>query len=210
MPEEQFKRHVAYKLRIHDILIGKPVIDNERFSFLELGNRKIVRVNIIGNIVDKYDSEGEKKYTFITLDDGSEQIKIKSFGDDSQIIKNFVQGQTILVIGTLRSFNNEIYIAPEIVREFPIEYLLIRKLEIEKNRNSNISSNPMEKEKVRQVKDDILERIKLAESNGGIEVDEIILKITHISPDIINQEIKKMLEEGIIFEPRPGKLRYLG
>ena len=30
------------------------------------------------------------------------------------------------------------------------------------------------------------------------------------SPEIINQEIQKMLEEGIIFEPRPGKLRWLG
>jgi len=30
------------------------------------------------------------------------------------------------------------------------------------------------------------------------------------SPKIINQEIQKLLEEGIIFEPRPGKVRYLG
>jgi len=31
-----------------------------------------------------------------------------------------------------------------------------------------------------------------------------------ISPIIINQEIQKLLEEGIVFEPRPGKVRYLG
>ena len=43
MPEEQFKRHIAYKLRIKDITIGKPIIDGERFSFLELGNKRIVR-----------------------------------------------------------------------------------------------------------------------------------------------------------------------
>jgi hypothetical protein len=31
-----------------------------------------------------------------------------------------------------------------------------------------------------------------------------------ISPSIIHQEIKKLLEEGIIFEPQPGKIRWLG
>jgi len=36
------------------------------------------------------------------------------------------------------------------------------------------------------------------------------MKIRDTSPDILNQEIKKMLEEGIIFEPRPGRVRYLG
>jgi hypothetical protein len=34
MPDEQFKRHIAYKLRIGDILVGKPVFDAERFAFL--------------------------------------------------------------------------------------------------------------------------------------------------------------------------------
>ena len=81
MPEEQqFKRHIAFKFRIGDLLIGKPIMDGERFSFLELGDKKIMRVNVMGNIIDKYESEGEKKYSFLTLDDGSGQIKLKSFG----------------------------------------------------------------------------------------------------------------------------------
>ena len=83
MTEQQFKRNVAYKLKIGDILIGKPIMNQEKFQFLELGDKKIVRVNAIGNIVDKYQSEGEKKYIFLTLDDGSGQIHLKSFGDDA-------------------------------------------------------------------------------------------------------------------------------
>lgn len=71
MADEQFKRNIAFKFRIGDLLIGKPIIDGERFSFLELGDKKIVRVNLIGNIVEKYESEGEKKYSVLTLDDGS-------------------------------------------------------------------------------------------------------------------------------------------
>ena len=91
MPENQFKRHIAYKLRIGDILIGKPIVDEDRFSFLELGNKKIVRINVVGNIVDKYEREGEKKYSFLTLDDGSGQIRLKSFGDDTEKFKNIIR-----------------------------------------------------------------------------------------------------------------------
>ena len=40
MPEQQFKRNIAYKFRIGDILIGKPVFDEEKFTFLELGDKK--------------------------------------------------------------------------------------------------------------------------------------------------------------------------
>ena len=129
MADEQFKRNIAYKLRIGDILLGKPIMDGERFSFLELGGKKIVRVNVIGNIVDKYESEGERKYIFFTLDDGSGQIKLKCFGDDVDKFKNIIQGQTVLVIGVLRNFNNETYISPEIIKEQDTKYLLIRKLE---------------------------------------------------------------------------------
>ena len=210
MPEQtnQFKRNVAYKFRIGDLLIGKPVFDQERFSFLELGDKKIVRVNVIGNIVDKYESQGEKKYSFLTLDDGSGQIKLKSFGDDIEKLKQINQGQTVIVIGVLRNFNNETYISPEIIKEQDPKYLLVRKMEIEKTRNENTPQ--LEKQEIGAIKDKILDKIKNAESNGGIDTEKIIMDLRQTTPDIINQEIKKLLEEGIIFESRPGRLRWLG
>ena len=110
----QLKRNIAFKFRIGDLLMGKPVSNEERFAFLELGDRKIVRVNIIGNIVDKYESEGESRYLSLTLDDGSGQIKLKSFSDDVERFKEILQGLTVAVIGTLRIYNNEVYISPEI------------------------------------------------------------------------------------------------
>jgi len=209
MPEEQqFKRNIAYKYRIGDLLIGKPIFDQDRFSFLELGNKHIVRVNIVGNIVDRYDSEGEKKYTFFTLDDGSGQMKLRVFADNVEKFKGVTQGQTVVIIGVLRHFNNEVYVTPEIIKEQDPKYLLIRKLEIEKQRNE--TAPPAQREQIIAIKDKLLEKIKSAEEQGGIDVDKIIMELRETSPDIINQEIKKLLEEGIIFEPRPGKLRYLG
>ncbi len=205
--EQQFKRNIAFKLRIGDILMGKPVLDGERFSFLELGDKKIVRVNIMGNIVEKFDSEGEKRFSVLTLDDGSGQLKLRVFADDVEKFKNITQGQTVLVIGLLRHFNNEIYLNPEIMREQDPKYLLIRKLETEKNK---IQAEPIARDQIIAVKDKILGAIKSAEEEGGIEIDKIIMSLKDISPVIINQEIQKFLEEGIVFEPRPGKVRYLG
>ena len=123
---EQFKRNTAYKLRIGELLMGTPLINGDRFNFLELGNRKIVRINLVGNIVDKYESKGAgesegKRYMFFTLDDGSGQIKLKSFGDDSEKFNNIFQGQTVVVIGNLKHWNNETYVAPEIIKEVDVK-----------------------------------------------------------------------------------------
>ena len=212
MAEQQFKRNTAYKFRIGDILIGKPVTNSvaegERFTFLELGDKKIVRVNVIGNIVEKYESLGETKYVSFTIDDGSGQIRMKTFGDSTEKFKNFYQGQTVVVIGVLRHWNQELYISPEVVREMNPKYLLIRKLETEKEKA--VSQAPVGKEQIIAIKDRIFDMIKGAEEEGGIETEKLIMKLQEFSPAIINKEIQKLLEEGIIFEPRPGKIRYLG
>ncbi len=210
MPEEQqFKRHTAYKLRVGDILIGKPIMDGERFSFLEFGDKKIVRVNIMGNIVDRYEGGDEgRKYLFLTLDDGSGQIRLKVFSDGYEKFKNIFQGQTVVIIGVLRNWSNETYISPEIIREMDPKYLLLRKLETEKDKTLN--AGPVEKAQIVAIKDKILELIKNSEENGGIEIEEIIQKFHETPQAIINQEIQKLLEEGIAFEPRPGKIRWLG
>ena len=206
---DQYKRNTAYKLRIGDLILGKPVFDGDKFLFLELGNKKISRTNVVGNIIDKYDAEGEKKYTFFTLDDGSGQIKLKSFGEDSLKFSGIEQGETVVVIGVLRNWNNETYIQPEIIKGLEPKYLLVRKLEIEKERKEN--SKPIEtKEEAKAINDQILDAIKNSEDDGGIDTEKIILEFREVSPDIINSEVQKLLEEGIIFEPRPGRLRYLG
>ena len=225
MAEGQFKRNVALKQRIGDILMGKPVFDGEKFLYIELGAKHLTRVNIVGNIVDKYDSDGEKKYSFMTLDDGSGQIKLKVFGEeDVNKFKDITSGQTVTVIGVLRHWNNETYIQPEGISEKDPKYLLLRKLETEKERNELAQSSPQptttetasgEEQTTPAattgtVKDKILDAIQKSEDDGGIDTEQIIIKFQETSPEEIQTEVQKLLEEGIIFEPRPGRLRYLG
>lgn len=203
------KREIAYKLRIGEILRGKPAVSvqdgRERFNFLELGDRKIVRVNVLANVIDKFISEGEKKFATLTLDDASGQITTRVFGQDVELFQDITQGQTLMLIGVLRFFNNEIYILPEIVKIVDPRYLLIRKLEIEKA----MPKQEIKKEEILAVKDQIIERVKQEEKNEGVDTEKLVMEI-NANPELINQEIKKLLEEGIIYEPRPGKVRYLG
>jgi len=213
MAEQQLKRNTAYKLRIGDLSRGKEIIENEKLSCIELDGKRIVRINIIANVIEKYETdlapkEGvenpqSKKYLTLTIDDASGQIRLKSFGDDALKFLKINQGDTVLVIGTLRTFNNEVYIAPEIIKLYDPRYLLVRKLELEKNK----PQAPIDKSQIKDIKDKVLEMIKSSED--GIDADKLIMEIK-ASPEAINQEIHKLLEEGIIYAPRPGRFRYLG
>ena len=224
------KREVAYKLRIGDILMGTPIVEDaqvlekpeganetfsstapkERFRFLELGDKKIVRVNLVANIVDKYVSEGEKKYGTITIDDATGQLRVKVFGEDTEKFKDLTQGDTLILIGVLRSYNREIYLLPEIIKKTDPRYLLIRKLELEGKKSTTPTQNSQKIEEKKSLREEIIDIIKTNSDPTGTSTEEIILKITNSSPEIINAEIIRLLEDGIIYEPRPGKVRYLG
>ncbi len=231
--EEKFKRQIAFKIKIKEITLGTPFFDKERFSFLEIRNRKISRVNLIGNIVDRYESEGEKKYLFFTLDDGSGQMRLKIFGDDVQKFKEFSQGDTVLIIGKIRNWNNDFYVQPEIMKTKDPKHLLIRKLEFEKesptissdsykpreakplisSENSSKSEDKIldnNRDYIKTIRERLINKIKLSEDSEGIEKEKIILELTDIPPEIIEKEIQQLLENGIIFEPRPQRLKYLG
>lgn len=202
--EEPRKRNIAYKLRIGDVLKSKPVIDNGKLLFLELGDKKVMRVNLIANVVDKFSNiTDEKKYVSLTLDDASGQLRMKAFGDDTSKISDFTQGDTVQVVGFIREYNSELYVTAEVAKKVDPRWLLVRKLEITKTRESLPGKADLDLRGI------IQEKIKSAEKDSGIDVDNIIMNV-EASPEAINSEITKLLEEGVIYEPRPGRLRYLG
>ena len=203
--QEIRKRNVAFKLRIGDILKGRPMMDEGKFLFLELGDKKVVRVNLLANCVDKFVQEGDKKYATLTVDDASGQMKLKAFGEDVGMFEDIVQGDTLQIIGNVREWNGELYVIAEVAKKVDARWLLVRKLEIQNARKDV----PVGEGGDSGLKNSIMEKIKAAETDGGIDVDAIIMDV-EASPDAINGEVKKLLEEGLIYEPRPGRLRYLG
>ncbi len=201
---DEFKRHVAYKLKIGDILSGSPVVDGERLKFVEINGKNVARVNLIANVVDKFIQDDEKKFASVTLDDASGQIKLKTFGEDIEKLKQLEQGDTVLAIGMVREWNKEVYLTPEILKKKQPEYLLLRKLENDSNKPTVTY-----KKEITELKDKLINIIKREEPNGGADIKKLIEELG-AKQETVNQEIRKLLEEGTIYEPRPGKVRYLG
>lgn len=131
------KRFTAYKIPIGLISQGRLQLEKdeegkERFRYINLGNRDVSRVNIISNVIDKFISEN-RNYGSLTIDDGTGNIRIKVFSDSLYLIEEIQLGDTILVIGLLRYFNNELYILPEVLKTSDARWLLVRKLELKKD-----------------------------------------------------------------------------
>ena len=70
MAEEFRKRETAHKIRIGNLLRANQIFEqseakNPRLQFVELGDKKILRINIIANVIDKFESDGEKRFATI-------------------------------------------------------------------------------------------------------------------------------------------------
>jgi RPA family protein len=128
------KRLPAKKVRIFDIANGKFFPGNKegmKASYLITPfGEKISRVNLVGTVTDKFLSEDEN-YSAITIDDGSESIRIKGFREKVGFLKNLELGDLVLAIGKIKEFGGEIYVNAEIVRKInDPNFENLRKLEI--------------------------------------------------------------------------------
>ena len=80
------------------------------------------RVVIVGFVVNKFyragDETGKKRFESITVDDGTDTIGVKVWGEeDASMLEGVKENILALVIGKVRKYNEEIYLIPEIVRE---------------------------------------------------------------------------------------------
>lgn len=203
--KDRKKRQTAIKLRINDLYDHH--ISN---GIIELDGKKITRINIIANVIDKFVSESESKFVSLTLDDASSQIRVKAFGDDVNRIYDMDVGDTILLIGNTRFYNDELYINPEVAKQVSIEWLLVRKLELEKLPHFKIKSNKIVEEKIEKNSESVREKIKfmLQKTEEGVDIDKIILELKQPIEEI-NSAVSDMLEEAEIYEPKPGRIRLL-
>jgi len=207
---------VAYKIWIGSISNGNAIFNGDKFIAVDVNNKNIARVNLIANVVEVY-SNPEKNYNTATLDDGSGQIRVKGFSDNSFLLNGINVGDTISIIGWLRSFNNEVYVIPEIVRNIDNKWALVRRLELIKMYGEPNASKAEEKspsaaesellvstEKIQDPKQAILALIK--KDDAGIDIDKLIME-THYPVEQINKILNSLIEAGDIYEPMPGKLR---
>jgi len=125
-------RSVALKVKIEDLVNGKYVrqSDAEPSHLLSPWGQHILRARAIATVIEKFISQ-DQNYGVLRVDDGSETIRLKAWGQDVKTLADFKVGDLIDVIGRVREYEGEVYLLPEVIAriEDP-NWELVREMEV--------------------------------------------------------------------------------
>ena len=141
-------RMTAVKLRIQDLVEGTFDGKYVRTMFGEVSEARI-----LGTLIDVFLSD-DNNYISLTVDDGTETVRIKAWGKDVENLKQFLKGDLIDVVGKVREYNDEIYLTSEVISKVPPNKWVLRELELMKGFVESGAKRPVvgaEPEKVQQV-----------------------------------------------------------
>ena len=207
---EQINRLIAHKLWLNSLKEENFVETTGEFesNYISVNDKQVSRINIIANVVNKFKSE-DGNYIGITIDDSSAQIRLKTWREDTKILENVNIGETIIVIGKVRIYNNEIYVFPEIVKKIDFNQELLRKLELIKEYGLPKETLSIKEPEVKteyeeinfssnDLRNRLLNLVEKYEENSGVTLEEIKMEL-HASLEEINKIINELLKEGQIY-----------
>jgi len=200
------KRQIAYKARVSDILNCSFSKDELSAGYIKLNGLNVSRVNVIANIV--YKSGDDQNYNSALIDDGTGKILLRTFENTNLFAKADV-GDIVLVIGKIREYNNERYILPEIVRKLEkFEWMNLRKIELKDNviEQAKEPVNEAVEESAKNIGEEIYLLIKKLDDGDGASIEDVIKESNNPDAEKI---ISRLLENGDVFEIKPGKLKVL-
>ncbi len=217
------KRSTAYRIRIADI-VNNQFIKQEGFnpSYIEIKGKQISRVNLISTVVSKYTSDDEN-YSALTLDDGTETIRVKGFGPEVLKLKNVNVGQIVRLIGKIKQYNDEKYITCEAALALEPNWLIVNELELEKyipgenktdiadnseNKSTALVEHPITSSDSENLNVKFLKLIRSEDKGDGALMDAIISK-SGLSEDAAKDILFSLLKSGEVFEPKKGLLKIL-
>ncbi len=165
---------------------------------------EITRVNIIGLIVSKENTENSSSYL---LDDGTGNISIRLFENPHTA---YEVGDFVNIIGRVREGQNSIFVVPEIMKKADKRWHRYHNLELkllkqtakqlpveQDDEDEDFETGPYQK---------ILNVISVLDQGTGVDVQEIVSNIKIKDCDSI---IQNLIEEGEIFEVSPGRVKLL-
>lgn len=195
------KRLTAVKTDIKSLVVGK-YVRQEGFNpnyVLTPDGGKVSRVRVMANVVAKFISDTGKMGS-ITLDDGTETIRAKTF-NRVDLIEGLELGDLVDVVGKVRVYNDELFINIESVYkvEDPNQEIL---------RMVEVLKRPKKEEPIKEItKSDVLKVIEELDEGDGADYMDIIKCLD--DEKSVEKVIDELLEDGTCFEPRPGKIKKL-
>ncbi|MFT4261665.1 MAG: OB-fold nucleic acid binding domain-containing protein [Candidatus Woesearchaeota archaeon] len=199
----EIRRQTAYKLNINQILSSKYTqMQGWEPNYLQFDKIKVSRVNIIAIVISKENN-------LLTIEDGTGKIQVRAF-QETKTINELQPGDIVLIIARPREYNSEKYLALEIIRKLDTnKWLEFRKKELE----SQILKPIIKEESIQEQPSSstnnlslIIEKIRELDKGDGVDIENLISQLNIQDP---NKHITTLLNEGEIFEIRPGKLKVL-
>lgn len=227
------KRSTAHRIRLKNI-VNSPYEKREGFnpSVIKFNNLEISRVNVIASIVGKYLTD-DQNYCAITLDDGSETIRVKNFGAEVGTIKELNVGDIVRIIGKVKEYNEEKYIAGEISKVLNPNWIIVNEIELSNQKQTTTDAsttdsinkvietktNSSENEEIisissessdseSSIKQKILQYLKNNDNGTGVIMDQIMTSLD-VSSEEVKDSLYELLKVGEIYEPKKGILKIL-
>lgn len=221
------KRMTAVRASISDIVNGTFGEDNGPHVTSSYGV-ELRRVVVVGFVVSKFNKEakeGGKRFMSVTLDDGTDTIRLKVWGEDESVLLEGVKEDILaLVIGKVRKYEDEIYIVPEIVKEVTDpNYMGLHLLEryqailTRSGVSMAVSSDEGQQQLTTIVGDpspssltgfakQILSYIEQQATPKGVNLKDIVAFFEQTGKDAIEIQTKifKLIEDGFINEITPS------
>lgn len=198
----QIKREIAYKSTVGEIINGDFVVrDGWEPNFVRdsVHNRDLSRVNIIGTIIE---AGG-----LFRLDDGTGNVILRRF---EKPMPDLTVGDLVLVVGRPREYNEERYLMIECLQRLENHaWLLVRRKELasrDKESEAVVSSEKVVEEPTKKNSLSIVEIIEQLDEGNGVTIERVLQQA---GKDIDEGHIRRLVEDGEIFEIRPGIVKML-
>jgi len=222
------ERMTAVRASISDITNGSFSDDNGSHVISPFGV-ELRRVAIVGFVVNKFyregDDTGKKRFESITVDDGTDTIGVKVWGEeDASLLEGVKESILALVIGKIRKYNDEVYLTPEIVRELTDpNYMSLHLMERYKavlNRSGISLPETMEQQQELlsttsspsisgKLANDIIAYVRLEAPPEGIPLKDIVAYFEKKgqSSEKVQTKVFNLVAEGALNEVSIGQFR---
>lgn len=215
-PTLNYIRHVAVKVSIGQIWQGVFIAKQDEPSYLQTTDeQKLFRVNLMASVLGK---ERIGSVTSLLLDDGSGQISLRFF-EENERVNALNIGDLILVVGRVRVYNQEKYLAAELVKTVDPAWLKVRKKELAFSPEAASEEIVQEKVGIEEEivteeageasllpTEKIIKTVQKLDQGSGVLIEEIIEKLPLAE---VEATVEKMLKEGSIFQIQPGRVKVL-
>jgi len=211
-------RQNARSVRVSDVASAR-FFQGDRDSMrpgyvINIFGESVSRAKVVASVVEKFLSE-DGRFASATLDDGTGAIRARVFAGELKIIEDVGVGDLVLLVGRMKNYNGENYVAPDFLRKLddPNHETLFR-LEV----LSNISEKKKIVDDLRKARDQTSEEElksyalekygldadslqEIVQSEGPrIDYKPMILDMIGMLDDGKGVEIGKLLEESKLDE----------